>query len=173
MRAVDIPEVRSFPLSLHLAYNDGEVLGTGYFSYVKQHPKRKNEVIKLATNDRAYCLYLRIVLANQNNPFFPKVYEAYKLEGENTVMVRMEKLDSMRREMWLSDTNPKKKLLRNIQNQLRYSFCPTVKPYTSRFHMQAVAAINNMCDEHNIGVDLHGGNVMFRGRQIVITDPVA
>ena len=173
------PSFRAVPLPAHIdtcvgpsKYADQlrdkgwEPAGTG--SYAKVYAKG-NRVIKIAIGDDAYDCFLSYVLANQNNPYLPKIYKVERFianHGSTYTVVEMEKLSPIYQ-------SRNRNQIREV-TQMEEDFFYTHKYVWKKSKAYAfVAALMDYLREY-VGhrPDLHTGNVMMRGNQLVITDPL-
>ncbi len=160
-----------------------QYLGSGLYAEVYQLPKSKN-VVKVFSHDVAYLEYLTTITKYQQNPFFPRIkkivtYTATK--KHKYTVVEMEALQER-------DNDRTWNLCGNLEDTLcsvddeddssRHGIEWGVKKMSRMFktakkkHLREVVTI--MSDLFRMhGSDLHTGNVLFRGKQLVITDPVA
>ena len=96
---------------------DAEFINSGYQAQVYQHPRDPNKVIKLVDmddpNDDSYIDFIKLAMAHQDNPHFPRIFGAKVYEkhdddkheesefqeesmGDYRLVVVMEKLYSVR-----------------------------------------------------------------------------
>jgi len=146
-------------------------VGDGFYSEVLVG---KNDVIKLAYDDPAYDDYLRYVLANQNNPYFPKIYSVHRYKDTvrwesidnkpNITVVKMERLQYGTQKQRRFSSNMMKKAGNDVRWQVPLSI-------DGRYERQAAKVLGELFTKHR--EDLHTGNVMFRNGHTVIIDPVA
>lgn len=144
------------------------VLGTGYFSHVFEHPA-KPYVVKLFTNSPNYMDYLKFVIANQNNPFVPKLRGKIIRIDDSTNAIRMEKLAKL-----TGEEDPI--LARYIDPRLGKSTGWLIdgdnRPFLEQ-HYPQLADVLEVIDilSLRIGdVDLNDGSILKRGVVPVITD---
>lgn len=170
-------------------------LGAGAFARVFQHPEFKNVVVKVYVDkDVAYKKYLKWCLRNQNNPFVPKVIEEVKYNsdaGDAYNILFLEKLHKFNSEEQLTLALSKAfDLGKGDEREKNFDELG-----------EAVSTWDNPGELYNVlekfvsagrskskdferlwahiktygydAFDLHAGNAMRRGSQIVITDPVA
>lgn len=102
-------------------------------------------VIKLFMKDTAYLLWLNFCKMHPNNPYCPKIRGKVVRLGDNFMAVRLEKLEN--------GGNPDQ-----IYNMAQ------------RGDKDAIEIVNFLNKYQNL-LDMHSGNVMMRGDQLVITDP--
>lgn len=153
-------------------------LGDGAFANVYQHPTSSKRVIKVATDDSAYSHYLRCILKHQNNPFFPHIYSATQYVNHHDhrfLVVEMEKLEEdtpraiwFTELMWKGMDDHSSGYESYVSRQFKAKKLPTNR---MRHFDTAWSILQPLLKRYS--EDLHEGNIMFRGNQPVITDPVA
>ncbi len=163
-------------------------IGRGVFGSAYSHPN-KDYILKLFKRDVAYKKYLDLIQA-KGNAHFPKLRGLPMKVNNNYSAVRMEKLKPLS-----ASSDDQRELHNQAQDYIRClkkldSFhihndrdIPQAKQLIknlSEFSSQhpELADALNLIHKHvfkttGAGWDLHGGNVMFRGKTLVITDPVA
>lgn len=145
-------------------------IGTGKFGSVFATPT-DTTVIKVC-RDPAYRSFLVETLKHQDNPWFPQIKSATEFfpSGEPAfLVVVMERLRKGERD--------------EIAGALCFFDNERFKDITAMVRMLGLADIEKM--QHlrevrrvliklykNYGPDFHKGNIMFRGDQAVITDPI-
>jgi len=155
-------------------------LGSGMFSKVFQHPKLGDVVVKVVSNrDRNFLRYLTWAIEHQDNPYVPKLLDLRvqpgRKQGKYTI-VFMEKL----RPITPSRLRPKLaklfgredafKLLSSDRADVTYRLLRrAVEGGDLDPHLEEL--IKYLLDEHE-QFDMHEGNFMLRGNQLVFTDPV-
>ena len=167
MRTVSIPRVNAFPDNvIKLTYNPRSIIGSGKFANVYQHPKHKHQVWKITMKpDSAYAAWIEYALAYQGNRYVPRIYEAMINEFGH-LAVRMEKLDRLDLNPWSNKRTPSK--LVNQYYKLGYPY----GTFNSVDRIQIERILHDLRCKHDFRLDLHDANVMLRGRQLVVTDPV-
>lgn len=191
---VDLEKIRKTKHSIdpflfpeRMAGKTKEELGSGV-SAVAFKSKKPNTVSKISyhssPND-GYIQYIKAIHKNQNNPFFPRIYNAKLYQGESddlyALYVEMEKLIPLKNERMIEtaphlfdqvgldwdrhrpeDWNNPQKIREVIQSTKNPKFAEALRilsPFMVKF-----------------GSDLHRNNIMVRltgaGPQLVITDPV-
>ena len=152
-------------------------VGDGYFSSVFV---KGNQTIKVAVNDSAYDAFLSYALAYQNNPLMPKIYAVaryknvqhwsdmgHKRYGVAVTVVTMERLkhgpqrDARKRSSYFTEAGFA------YSNQGNKAFLPS----STKEERQASRILGTLFKSHR--EDLHSKNIMMRGKQPVIIDPVA
>lgn len=143
-------------------------LDGGLFSdaYVKD-----DVVVKVARNDPGYDTFLEYALAYQDNPYFPTIFkvdvykevETYFANSENVTVVTMERLKSV------ENTKVGFRVSDKVEDDaLGLSKIPYRKNPDYIEAMKVLRALKKQVKR----IDLHSGNIMYRGKQLVITDPV-
>jgi len=170
-------------------------LGEGAFATVIGSPSGKT-VFKIGADDGdgpytdvrcdAYLNYLKVICKDQANPFFPKIKSAtvYHRGEEYAYIIEMERLTSLEdgknrnklgateRHLFdvLQDDESLEGMARNAELMLKLA--PELKrnkKVTSLLTM--FKKLSELIEDW--GSDIHDGNIMLRGRQLVITDPIA
>lgn len=154
-------------------------LGSGAFAHVFQHPVYHNVAVKVfAGHDKLYQRYMNWALKNQGNPYVPQIVSISKQKaanGETYTIVFMQKMERV------SEEEFKKWYVKSFGKDSYNAF--TEDDFDSQFE-EADEFIQRSKDQKlkdlwahlktygRSKFDLHPGNVMKRGSQIVITDPV-
>lgn len=154
-------------------------IGEGYKA--RAFLTNENTVIKVAVNDAGYDAFLEVALANQDDPSFPKIYHVaryknVKQEREwnmdrkvNVTVVTMEKLEPSGTEGEIASSllmAPERRWATHSQTEIR-----KVKRMMRKSNfIQACRKIKHLFMDYS--EDMHGGNLMLRGQQLVITDPL-
>jgi len=151
----------------------------------------KGDLALKVSSDEAYDHFLEYALAHQNNPWFPKIYDVKRFEdvyyskedrdnnsrfawtpwtpgkGDDYTVTLMEKLafrkGSYKQRKNLSGT------MEATGKEINWGLKPPMKGM-SRNQKQAVKICAELFKEHM--ADLHDRNIMYRGKQPVIIDPV-
>ncbi len=154
-----------------------KLLGFGMFASVYQHPTIPDMVAKLYDDDEAYDRYVEWCLSNQQNPFVPKIYSVHDYpEFKIVFMEKLKECDQSKFELWmksefvLDDLTPgfisAKVLARTLQN----------RTFTDEKDARFLAVLDFVQQQiliNDYELDLHSGNVMMRGKEFVITDPLS
>lgn len=155
------------------------LLGSGGFASAYRVGNRAIKIGSLHKNT-AYLAYVRQVFKDPENPLFPKIYNATIYmspdgdRAQSVIYVEMELLDnadsredrfnyyeemrSLRRMITAPDKHPEQLLDTTLSN--------TIKAVRRAF-------VNARRLDDSTVFDMHLGNFMLRGNQIVITDPIA
>jgi len=170
-------------------------LGEGAYATVLGSPSGKT-VFKIGADDGdgayndiqcdAYLNYLKVVCKDQSNPFFPKIKSAtvYLRGKEYAYIIEMERLTSLEdgknhnklgaTERYLFDVLQEDESLEGMAHnvEVMLKLAPELK------HNKKVTSLLMMSKKlskliQEWGNDMHDGNIMLRGRQLVITDPIA
>ena len=122
-------------------------------------------VVKTAIDtDPAYQNFLRLALKRQNNPFFPKVFAVGFHCGRHIVV--MERLGPLPRDGGLLPVLGQESPIKTLKRKtVRDAYMKNKKAFR-----QLVNDLKTLCIDHDY--DLHGDNVMLRGSQLVVIDPV-
>lgn len=150
------------------------------------------------SEDEAYDHFLEYALAHQNNPWFPKIYSVDRYEdvyynkadklfstvkpkewnrkwfgewnpskGNNYTVTLMEKLEF--KKGTYQQRNKVSTALEQTAKEINWGLKPPMKKM-GRSQKQAAKVLAELFKEHS--PDLHDRNIMYRGKQLVIIDPV-
>ena len=144
-------------------------LGNGYFSRVFQHPKLKDVAVKVVAGDEMYMKFLRFVMKNQGNPYLPRIYHITRhvSKGSTYFIVMMEKLSKLpfqKYRVW-------RKRLGTGNSMCQFE--AKLQHLSVNCEDSHLRKIFKFIYKNHYYFDLHGNNVMRRGDQIVIVDPLA
>jgi hypothetical protein len=158
-------------LSTHLEKLGWTLLGSGMFSLVYSNPKYEY-VLKVFTEHTGGVDWLKYVVANQKNPFLPRVYGKMWRISPTAYAVRMERLTPFN-----SKTDPV--FAKYIDPELNSRsweeiFWPENEDFLKEHWPDLLAAFETILDlsSYNGDDDLNLSNIMKRGDSLVITDPV-
>jgi hypothetical protein len=158
-------------LSTHLEKLGWTLLGSGMFSLVYSNPKYEY-ILKIFTEHTGGVDWLKYVVANQNNPFLPRVYGKMWRISPTAYAVRMERLTP-----FTSKTDPV--FAKYIDPELNSRsweeiFWPENEDFLKEHWPDLLAAFETILDlsSYNGDDDLNLSNIMKRGDSLVITDPV-
>jgi hypothetical protein len=159
-------------LSTHLAELGWTLIGHGQFSLVYGNPKF-NYVLKIFTQDTPGSIeWLEYVVANQNNPFLPRVYGKMWRISHTAYAIRMERLMPFK-----SKTDPV--FAKYIDPELQSRHWEEIFVEENTEFLEAnwpdlASAFETILDlsQYNGDDDLNLSNIMKRGNSLVITDPV-
>ena len=141
------------------------VIGTGLYSSVLSRPDL-NYVVKIFYRDPGYEAYLKYMTKYQNNPHVPKMRGKVLSVGPRFKVVRLEKLTPIDK-----TDRRQKRLLWYIQDYLENN---KHNRYMVSLDMPDILPVLDDIMTHTpSNIDLHDGNVMFRGSVPVITDPLS
>lgn len=162
-------------------------LGGGAFSQVFQHPHYSNVVVKVYTaRDTAYKRYQKWCMAHQSNPYVPQIIgqteyvsDTAKRNGKFNI-VFMEKMTPLKSYARLEKLIVKALggapiTFKNDDTTISASDLGKISKIVSKGGTDKdFAEVWKQIMTFDInGIDLHAGNVMLRGSQLVFTDPVA
>jgi hypothetical protein len=159
-------------LTTHLAALGWELIGHGQFSLVYGNPKFEY-VLKIFTQDTPGGIeWLEYVVANQNNPFLPRVYGKMWRISHTAYAIRMERLMPFK-----SKTDPvfAKYIDPELQSRLWEDiFVEENTEFLEANWPDLAAAFETIIQlsSYNGDDDLNLSNIMKRGDSLVITDPV-
>lgn len=162
-------------------------LGGGAFSQVFQHPQFRNVVTKVFTGkDTVYKRYLMWCMKHQNNPYAPKIIDKVDYESPDGEQYTIVFLQKMRKVGERGFVNMLPTLFPGIKDEELEDLKQAIKDYDMIDTFNELdSLIQTYGDEHFSEIwkhiksygkkkfDLHPGNVMLRGTQLVLTDPVA
>lgn len=138
--------------------------------------------IGLTDENEGYLRFLTAVRQSKEpNPYLPNVEAVQFVEGKvsslNAFVAKLERLE----ELSMNEMDLAAHLLdfvtiqaegRNSKEQFRRVNRLGFVSFDNAF-LKAIELIFNIIRKNCVEPDLHGGNVMRRGRQLVITDPIA
>lgn len=144
------------------------LIGEGLYSGVFARPE-DNYVIKIFQEDPGYEKYLTYMSNNQTNPHVPKIKGKPVKFLKYYKIVRLEKLDAAER--------GHKDLIHRIQDYVldhnnTASYAYLNREWISNNYPQLPEILDSIVQNKHM-LDLHTGNIMFRGNVPVITDPYA
>lgn len=156
-------------------------IGKGAYAHVYGSTKH-NHVYKVGSVDDnfAYLKYVNFILSHPKNPFLPKIYGVryyYPCQGANEsrayFVVAMEHLVPL---AWSEPHSSVPKTLDFCVKNATESSAAVLgmKVIMPNNLKRVVKFLDAICNDEgsDCGLDLQRGNVMMRGKQIVITDPV-
>lgn len=125
-------------------------------------------IVKIWEHDPAYEIYLNYVLQNQNNPHVPKIYGKPLKIMNKFRLARMELLDNAN-PYGLGRPGARSEMENYVQTG-NIEFAPTIfetwpslKPVLDFIHSKI---------EGSYSADMHSGNVLWRGNDPVVIDPL-
>ncbi len=143
-----------------------DYMGKGVAGVVFSKPG-KNYVVKIFnTDDRGYKLWLAFCIANQGNPFVPKIYGKPTPINSELAAVRIERLIP-------SSGGAGTLAVGQLMYWYESGFYPEQWP--QKFDpalRKPLIKVMSFLDNSTDALDLHDGNVMFRGDQPVFVDPL-
>lgn len=152
-------------------------LGEGCWGTVFEHPTDKNIVVKVFDReDNAYFAYLKWAVENQSNVYAPKIYSAH--ESDSIGIVFMERLEPLGPKQFknFSETHFKLDTLRrsyvSSATLMDNTLLSTVAYKESPDFRSLLRFLMDVARDGRYVVDLHDGNAMMRGNQVVVTDPI-
>jgi hypothetical protein len=152
-------------------------VGQGAFGHVIQHPTFTNVVVKIFRKDRHYMAFVRECEKQPHNPWLPKIAGISKLQLEGSSGAHAVFLEKLRPISSAELSRFKTGLV--SEYGLRYDpRDPNRKwfdlPSWGRLSKQEAGGLEdfaNLATSNYQRLDLHVGNIMKRGSQIVISDP--
>lgn len=153
---------------------DDNCISAGCFGAVYPKLGSRNRVIKVSTNDDAYLSFIKHVIKHQGNPFYPHVYAAtlyrkcgyYKVHEYLVVELERLKHDAPRASRLISYLQDDDK---HARLKLAFQKMKLPRNRVHHFH-EAFDCFQRLRGKFKS--DLHEHNIMFRGNQPVLTDPV-
>lgn len=154
-------------------------LGSGAYAHVFQHPTFSNIVVKVFTaRDKAYKKYLAWCLKHQNNKYVPKIIEAVLVKSEAgdaytiVFMQKMKKVSNNKFRAWL-EIMFGKKVADNYDQVNWEKLYGALHKAASKIKDSDFREVWDHVLSHGTNrLDLHPGNIMMRGSQVVFSDPV-
>jgi hypothetical protein len=141
-------------------------LGTGSFGAVYEKPGYP-WVFKLFHRDPAYLTYLKYVMANQSNPAVPKIKGNVLKINDDTYAIRMEKLTKLPRPI----PPNVKQILQIISYTNKFSeLSEENKKWLATYEPNIYKIVKAMGSFYDLDIGIN--NIMMRGNQVVIVDPV-
>lgn len=140
------------------------VIGTGLYSSVLSRPDL-NYVVKIFYKDPGYETYLRYMMKYQNNPHVPKIRGKVMSAGRGFKVVRLERLEPY------SYKPEQQKSLDIIDDYISKSKFHRERDKKDFPYQEMIPVLDDILT--HTGIDMHSGNVMFRGSVPVITDPLS
>ena len=146
-------------------------VGQGTYAAVYENPKF-NYVLKIFTHeDDGYKKYLNYIMANQSNPFVPKLRGKLVKLSATAYAVRMEQLQPIEDDSIFNKYIDPKLTHNREWSPIEQVFNESNHPFLKKKFPQLYDMITNKSFNLN---DLENeDNIMRRGKTIVITDPAA
>lgn len=166
-------------------------MGSGSFADVFQHPTMPNVVVKLLTDhDRGYEAYVKFSQKNPSNKYCPRILDVVRVDGAfdkvgefdmlDLRLVAMEKLKPLEDDDYHKFGNHVLKCAglpseRDAGHELEYIevWRKATKQKTDPDLAKLAAFIVKNVSHRGVQLDMHQGNMMMRGGQIIVTDPFA
>lgn len=130
------------------------LLGSGKYASVYGNPKY-DYVLKVFMKDSAYLKWIEFVQKNKGNPYVPKVKGKVVKITPTFYAIRLEKLSKY-----------------TSGGQFMKDFSAWQKDNSFKSSDQNIQDILDYFGKHKKLLDLHGENMMMRGNQLVIVDPL-
>jgi len=161
----------------------GEKIAGGCYGDVYQHPLYHDKVVKITRGDFAYNDFVKFALRNQDIPFLPKIFERYKFsyrDKYDTYKCSIVVLEKLQQAEFHEEDESNDDLLQAVEqllgSKIRSPSCvagavklKSLKRDQKRF----LNFLHKAIFKSRHALDLHGGNVMCRGSELVIIDPLA
>ena len=181
------PAMVVWPKGMHYStfIDQIEAEGYGYFGcgafaevYTNSQTKR---AVKIGKKDDEYLVFAKAVFAleqrrKSRNPYLPLIYN---LTIHSTwYMVEMELLKRLKNSGRMQQANQLMDAIYKVVGDVGDDHCPRdIAEYVTRFdsNVWELAAIIGIVLKHqrrDIVLDVHKENVMLRGSQLVVTDPI-
>lgn len=151
-----------------LTDNGFKKLGTGSFGTVFESPNYP-WVFKLFYNDPAYFKFFEFARANQSNPYLPTIKGKYIRLNKGVYVIRLEKLEK------LGYNSPREfPALDHLLNIITAADFKREMAQVKKIDPKLADTIGQISKllGNDFEFDLHSGNLMKRGNQLVITDPI-
>jgi hypothetical protein len=138
-------------------------LGKGSYGMV-WHKPGQTSVVKLFRQDRGYEAFVRYCRKQRDNPHVPR-FSSNILDVYDYKMIRIERLSKM-------GSSPTNDRIHNSISGFFYCWNQTEKMMTYIKKRPKLEKV--LIDVKSLGctIDMHMGNMMLRGRTVVITDPL-
>lgn len=175
--------------SKRLVSEEMQIIGRGAFSHVFEHPQLPNVVAKLVSaRDKNYQRYIAWSQRHLHNPFVPTVLDMIECKAprERYFIVFLEKLTNFRTDKSYVHHLAKaigcltQAEIDRIEKHLYYFTFPALYRMLDRIitskrckNVQLKEVWNFLALSGFHRLDLHRGNVMLRGKQLIFTDPIA
>jgi hypothetical protein len=157
------------------------VIGEGCYGTVLSHPKHDYVLKLFFTTDEAYTKFIELSMENSQNPHFPKFYRGLVKITEEYRAIRMEKLkpytgtkicekidDMLYKVVQFLCDHP----TQNTKERLLEIFGKYKTSNVTIELIEAIVIIGLFIYENELENDVYDGNIMWRGKTLVITDPV-
>jgi hypothetical protein len=170
-------------------------LGGGAFSQVFQHPQFHNVVTKVYSGkDKLFAKYVKWCMQHQNNPYVPKIIEQVDYQNPDPAakiktyhIVFMQKMTPVSGKRYVQafldalklDPEEDDEIVDQLRDGLETNDMYILNSAVKQAFKQGngdrhFAEVWKHITSYGVGnMDLHKGNVMMRGNQLVFTDPVA
>ena len=155
-------------------------IGSGVFARVYCNKEHPGVVMKVAEEDKAYHLYAKWCMKNQDNPYVPKIFSHEKIELAyedewqfKLTITMMERLRPLRVAKGFKKLDAWEiKVGLGAGWSSGWDEAEALKKATDP-HVRKLGKYFIRAEERNeFRIDLHDGNVMMRGDTPVYTDPL-
>ena len=128
-------------------------------------------VLKLFTNDSGYLSFFKYAKQHQNNPYLPKIKGNIISINPKTSLVRLEKLSPV------SFNDPEYEdlfyILKSAYTITDLTENEKIKTFMNLYYPEVLEILIDLLKLYpDTGLDVHRGNFMMRGDQLVILDPL-
>ena len=159
-------------------------LGNGLYATVWEHPKFPYVLKIFRSHDEAYKHWVKFCMDHNDNPHFPKFVSTKVWPiTRNVSAVRMEKLTKFNNEDYpdfvksIYNLDISQIIVNDkweVVDQLGYQKPPSWDEYCAAHPLwiPALKMTDEFIKRYRYRKDMHKGNFMMRGNDIVITDPV-
>ncbi len=155
-------------------------LGSGAYAHVFQHPAFSNVVVKVFTaRDKTYKRYLAWCLKHQNNKYVPKIIEAVPFKSDTgdaytiVFMQKMTKVSESKFGDWLESMFGEKIAAIYHDDEDWSKLYAAIHKASAKIKDADFKEIwDHVLSYGEHRLDLHAGNIMMRGNQVVFSDPV-
>ena len=162
-------------LSVNLSKLGWTLMGSGYFSYVYEHPD-KSYVMKITIlPDPGYAEYVKLIKSHPNK-YFPKISDmrVLKIHNSDYYVYLIEKLKTIPKYIRNTYSRAINQIISNPDRSINNLFPEGVPEVITRNSdlVAALKLIRSYARHTGYSIDLHGENIMKReDGTLVITDP--
>lgn len=155
-------------------------LGSGAFAEVFQHPTLKNVVVKVLRKDPNYLRYAEFCRARPRNPWLPKIAAITPVQIVGSPHAHLVFLEKLNRGTLRAIRELKKSLTKDYglpvtADDKSWFTAKGWRNLAERTKDKGLAEFALFAGDpkNHRRLDLHEGNLMLRGTQLVFTDPLS
>jgi hypothetical protein len=141
-------------------------IGAGSFARVFEHPKYPLVLKIFTSKDKCYIKFLKYIQQNSTNPYLPKIRGKILKLNRDFYAVRLEKLEPVDKRVWDNQYDP---MFYDFA-ELNFNYEKIKARYPK--YKELWKTMVDIKKDTNCNLDIHSGNFMMRGNQIVLIDPV-